>query len=437
MHNIILSPFKLLLTDKSIPPDIIFFSILLITTPIFLITGPAIPDIFLSLIALYFLIKSFWQGQWHYYKNPIFFGFIIFCIYGVLRSLLSDMPLYSLTNEGSIFYFRYIFFAMGVWYLLDKNPYIPKCFIIISVSCLTLVILDGTFQYFTGTNFFGNESIHDGRLTGFFGKEPIIGRYISFLSIFTFALIYQNFKKTKKKMIFLIFFLVICEVAVFLTGERSALSYIILLTILLVIFVPFYRTYVISSLLVSVIIILGIIQINPTAKSRMFDTTIAQLSQTQYPYLPYSGHHEEHYIVALKMFIDKPIFGIGTNTFRFKCEYPEYYHSAYSCTSHPHNYYFQVLAELGIVGFLFIFAFFVYLLFIGIRQLFFLATSNKSKQTPIEILVFPMVLFIYWWPIIPHMSFYNNWNNVLIMLPLGFFMKNYYGNKNNGYFNKI
>ena len=80
MIGFLINPFKFLFTDKSISFDIIFFSTLLFLIPVALITGPAIPDIFLSLIALYFLIKSIWKKKWHYYQNPIFYGFILFCL---------------------------------------------------------------------------------------------------------------------------------------------------------------------------------------------------------------------------------------------------------------------------------------------------------------------------------------------------------------------
>ena len=131
MNFLILSPFKSLVLDRTLKIDVIFFSILFILLPIALITGPALPDIFLSLIALYFLIKSILNKKWHYYQNPIFYGFMIFSIYGFARSIFSDIPIESLSNEGSMFYFRYIFFALGVWYLNDVNPHISKCFLII------------------------------------------------------------------------------------------------------------------------------------------------------------------------------------------------------------------------------------------------------------------------------------------------------------------
>ena len=218
MLNFVISPFKSLLFNRSFSLDVLFFSILLILIPIALISGPALPDIFLSLIALYFLIVSIQKKKWFYYKNPIFIGFILFSFYGFIRSIFSELPFESLTTEGSIFYFRYIFFAMGVWYLLDTNPYLSKCLLNISILCILVVCIDGTYQYFFELNIFGNEKHNFDRLTGLFGDEPIIGRYTAYLSIFTFALIYQNYKKSKKVLSISMIFLMISEVLVFLSG---------------------------------------------------------------------------------------------------------------------------------------------------------------------------------------------------------------------------
>ncbi len=427
MQNLVIQPFKLLVTDRSISFDVIFFSILLILIPFVLITGPALPDIFLSLIALYFLVKSVLQKKWHYYQNPLVIGFLLFSAYGIMRSLFSDMPLQSLTNEGSVFYFRYIFFAMGVWYLSDKNPHLSKCLLIISVICILVVGLDALYQYFMESNFFGIEKYNLSRLTGIFGNEPIIGRYIAFLSLFTFALIYQNIKKSKKMTLLSVAFLVICDVVVFLTGERAPLFQLCLFSALIIVFIPHYRFYRIVGFLLSITIILGILSINPTAKTKVYNT-IQEVSETKIPYLPYNKGYEDHYISALKLFADKPLFGVGTNMYRFQCDKTQY-DLISNCNSHPHHYYLQALAELGVIGFLFLTIFFLYLCFLGLKQLIFLIFYNKTKLMPFNIFLFPMVLFVYWWPLIPHMSLYNNWNNVLIMLPLGFFMRNMYDDK--------
>jgi O-antigen ligase len=360
-------------------------------------------------------------------------------LYGVIRSIFSELPFESLTTGGTVFYFRYIFFAMGVWYLLDVNPHLSKCLLNISFLCIVVLSIDGIYQYFFEFNLIGNKKHSADRLTGFFGDEPIIGRYVAYLSMFTFGLIYQNYKNSKKVHIVLMFLLMVSEILVFLSGERAPLFYLILFTILISIFSASLRLSRAVSLIISSVIVFSFISINPNAKTRIVDLTNSQLKQTQIPYLPYSSHHEEHYISALKMLNDKPIFGIGANLFRLKCNHPKYEYKKIegSCSTHPHNFYIQVLAELGIVGFVFLMSFFLYLFFINLRQFNLLIRSRIDKLIPFEFFLYPIILFVYWWPIIPQMNFYNNWNNVLLMLPLGFLMRYLYGSSKNGNFRKV
>ena len=416
-------------TYKSVPIDITIFSFVLLLIPITLITGPAIPDICLSLIALYFLIKSISRKYWSYYNNTIVYGFLLFSIYVIIRALLSEFPINSLINEGSVFYFRYIFFAMGVWYLLDHNPYLSKNLFIIIFACVSIVIIDGIYQYFVGFNFLGFQKHSPTRLTGLFNEEPIIGRYISFLSLFIFGLILENFKFSRLIFILSISFLLISGIAIFLTGERAPLFYLIIFVFLIFIFLKKYRFYQFLGLVLSILIVSLTLQFNPSAKTRVIDLSMKQISETKFPFFPYSEHHEQHYISALKMFNDNPIFGLGTNTFRNHCLKSKYIYKDKSCNSHPHNFFIQILAELGILGFFFICYFFGYLSYFLIRQLLFQIKLRKDRLIPFKNFSFFLILFVYWWPLIPHMSLYNNWNNTLMMLPLGFLMKYLYTSK--------
>ena len=62
---------------------------------------------------------------------------------------------------------------------------------------------------------------------------------------------------------------------------------------------------------------------------------------------------------AYKMFIDNKFFGKGVKMFRKLCSKKEFEYDEWSCTSHPHNTYFQLLAETGIFGFLLVFTIFI------------------------------------------------------------------------------
>jgi O-antigen ligase len=339
------------------------------------------------------------------------------------------LPSESLRTEGSIFYFRYLFFALAVWYFLDHITNFSRCLLSTTLLCLIIVIIDGLYQYFVGVNIFGNEKWNSFRLTGLFGNEPIIGRYISFLSIFTFLLIYKNFQLNKKMMTLSIIFLVISEVTIFLTGERAPLFYISFFSILLLIFIPSFRIYRIVGTIFTLIIITIILSINPTAKERVIDNTIKEISETKLSVLPYTELHERHYVSALKMFQNKPVFGVGTNLFRHVCHKEEYQYKSNSCTSHPHNFYIQLLAELGIIGFSFLFIFYLFLLNKCLIQLYYIIIDKKDKLISFDNFLIFMTLLVFWWPIIPHMSFFNNWNNILLMLPVGFLLKYLYGKR--------
>lgn len=298
-----------------------------------------------------------------------------------------------------------------------------------SIACLLIVSFDGLFQYLTGFDFFGTQAISLYRISGLFGNEPIMGRYIAFLSIFTFALIYQNLSNSKIAVMLSVAFLVMSEVIVFLSGERVPLFQVTLFTILILIFIPHYRIYRLVGIFASFIIVLVILQINPNAKERMIDQTLDEMSKTNYPFLPYNLGYQEHYISAIKMFNDSPVFGVGTNTYRFQSQKSKFNSNKLDINSHPHQFYLQALAELGIIGFLFLLSFFLFLTYLLIRQFFYFIKSKNSQLIPFDQFLFSLILFTYWWPLIPHMSLYNNWNNVLLMLPLGFFMKGFYDKK--------
>ena len=70
------------------------------------------------------------------------------------------------------------------------------------------------------------------------------------------------------------------------------------------------------------------------------------------------------------MFEDSKLFGKGPNMFRKLCDDPKYNSGPKSCSTHPHNYYIQLLGETGIIGFLLLFSVYLIIIFELIRQFF-------------------------------------------------------------------
>ena len=94
-------------------------TILFSLIPLFLITGPFLSDLSISLISLLFLIYCLKNKNFSYFKNKYFLFFLIFCGYLILNSLVNNFNLDSL--KISFFYFRYGIFVIAIFALLKTD----------------------------------------------------------------------------------------------------------------------------------------------------------------------------------------------------------------------------------------------------------------------------------------------------------------------------
>ena len=122
-------------------------SIFFILLPIALITGPFLPDFFLTMIAIYFLVITFKKKTYQYYKNYFVYFFSLFYLLILISGILSPDPFQSLiAMNGPIFYLRYLFFVLGCWYLIDQNSKLISYFLGIMFVVILFVIIDGFVQ---------------------------------------------------------------------------------------------------------------------------------------------------------------------------------------------------------------------------------------------------------------------------------------------------
>ena len=82
-----------------------YISAFIYLIPASLIIGAAVSEFFVSFTALLFLIYTIVYKDWFYYKKKIFIFLIIFFIYIVFVSLISEFPVNSLSS--TLFYFRF------------------------------------------------------------------------------------------------------------------------------------------------------------------------------------------------------------------------------------------------------------------------------------------------------------------------------------------
>jgi len=406
-------------------------SYLIILIPFLLISGSFLPDLAVSICALIFIVNTIKNSLNSYYDNKFVKYFFIFWFILIVSSLLSDHLFYSFFK--SFVYVRFLLFSLCLWFLLDENKNLLKYIFYSFLFCFLILIFDGYFQFFVERNILGWPLI-DSRVSSLFKDELILGSYFSRVFPIFFAIyIWLSsqkiiLKKYDNFFIFLIIFLFICiDILIFLSGERVALFYLNLFSIFVIFFIPSYKKIRIFTILISILIIFSISIFKSSFSDRVFGKTLYQLSNNYESTLNedllkkdkiyvFSKEHEDHYKSAVLMFLDNKIFGIGPYGFKKNCHLDKYKTSTESCSTHPHNTYIQILAELGILGMFFVLFVFISFMFYLLKNLFY-----KKIFTDFQVGLLSCFL-ITLWPFIPTGSFFNNWLSVIYYYPLGIFI---------------
>lgn len=389
----------------------------------FLIWGPFFPDLILSLSSLLFLIYLFKKKNFNYFNKKPIIIFFVFCIYCILISLFSaNNTLFSL--QSSLFYFRIGIFACLIWFLIERDKKILSYFYYVLIICFSALIVDGYIQFFFGTNIIGLPK-SGSRISSFFGDELIMGSYLSRLSPFLFALFFLK-KKTKLELNFISIYFFLLTGLIFISGERAPFFLYSLSLIFIIIFIEKLKKFKIIILALYLFLI-AVISLNfHEVRNRMIQNTVNSFSKSILP----SGH-ESLIKTSYKMFVDKPIFGHGPKMFRVLCKEEKYIYRIDSCENHPHNFYVQLLAETGIIGFSFLFSAFAYVLYCAYRQLKSIVLRQKRYLTDYQVCLLAGILITVW-PLTTNGNFFHNWLMIVYSLPVGFYLHSIYGkNKEN------
>ncbi len=397
---------------NSIPSWIIIFM------PALLISGPFLSDLGLSLVAILFIVNSMKNKLIKYYDNYYFKFFLIFCLILVISSLLSNNTIISLKN--SLFYFRFGIFSLCFWYLLERNKFLLKYLFISTLLCFSSLIIDGYFQYFFGKNLFGYTLYNNYRVSSFFGSELILGSYLArfFPILFGLFIFLDKEKKNKLLLCFVTIVFILSEGLIFISGERLALFFMNLSAVYIILMLKEYRTYRLWTYILSLSLIILLLNFVPNSKKRIIDQTIYDFTRnTEDKVYIFSKPHNDMYITAYKIFLENKFFGVGPRQYRNSCN--KYSVSEYSCETHPHNTYLELLSEAGIFAFLIVAILLILLTYISIKHLIFKFIHGKEGVVnDLEVCLLSAIL-ISLWPFSPSGSFFNNWMSIVYYFPVG------------------
>ena len=176
------------------------FSYLILLVPLFLITGPAIPDIVITFGVIFGIFYIINEKYWWLFKINIIKISLIFWI-GILFISLFAYNRFDSFVDSSIF-IRFLLIPIFIYFIFFRENKIFEITLIVIFFLVMFVCLDSAYQFlnYTSENGFGEDllgfkSNWYGRLTGPFGDELIPGSYVSKFGLLGFALLISK-KKT-------------------------------------------------------------------------------------------------------------------------------------------------------------------------------------------------------------------------------------------------
>ncbi|MBD1109354.1 O-antigen ligase family protein [Pelagibacterales bacterium SAG-MED50] len=419
--------------------NVVIINLIVVSIIPFLIWGPFFPDLIVSTSTLFFLYYAFKNKNFYYFFNKPLIIFFIFCIYCILLSIfVAKDTMFSF--KSSLFYFRIGVFSCFIWYLIDKDKKILTYFYYALILCFSALVIDGYFQFFTGENLSGIK-LTGSRVSSFFGDELIMGSYLSRLFPLLFALFLIK-QKHKFEIYFIGILFILVDTLIYMSTERTAFFFLNISTIFIVILIKEYQKFRLLTFIIAIFFISVLSISSPNLSDRMFkdpaknmgliknsDKTTSDKTTSDKPTI-FTPAHDSLIRTAYNMFKDQPLFGHGPRMFRIICKEKKYSTGIGPCMTHPHNFYVQLLAETGAVGFLFIFSILGYVSYAALRQLKSIIFKQKRHLTDYQVCLLAGILITIW-PFSPNGNFFHNWLMITYSLPIGFYLQSIYSKTKN------
>ncbi len=309
----------------------------------------------------------------------------IFILFTYLSVLWSKSPvLFNGDLHTNIGRFKYYFLICPAVYLsnLSKND-INKIFIVIALAPALSIILYYTNHFGISNIFFQNKNsiLSHYLIQNFFILFSILFLYIKVLSII-------KLKKYNKLFIYIPLFLVACISLVIDKRTDSRLMDLIFILILAI--TPLY--YLSKKLYIPLLIIIAATSSLLILNTNSFERGINSFSRaiTKNVYKSSWGHRTGYILTGIEIFRKSPFIGNGINDIsrligKVVKEKPEYFKGEYQ--RHFHNGHINILAAVGIFGYLLLIYFLILLFRLDIKD----KNIYVFKNMTIIILFFAMM----------------------------------------------
>jgi hypothetical protein len=283
------------------------------------------------------------------------------------------------------------------------------------------------------------------RISSIFGSELILGSFLlKILPLFVYFLIYTNIEINKNFFKLAIFFGIYFTV-IYLAAGRTSFFLMILFILLMITFVKELRKVLNISifLLVLFVFITQVFEIGKSNPSnRIFLKTFNEMTSHIFynkkkeqsltnskvkknevikNLKVFSSDHQGHYILAYELFKKNIFFGIGPKGFRYYCRSVNYNPPKGICSTHPHNFLVQIISETGLLGLLFYFFGFMFI----VINIFKSYSKNVDVYKKNCFLVISIALVVNFFPFVPNGNFFNNWISITSFYYIGIYLYSY------------
>ncbi len=392
--------------------------------PLMLILGSFVSELLNFFIILTFILYVSKNDIIKIINNKIFIYCLIIWLFFIINLLFFSNYFY-VSLPRAIFFARFILLFISVVYLLNKIKNKLSYVVFFWLVFFTFIYIDLIIQYFYNKNLFNQTSPWPGRLSGIMGlKLNISALILGFIPLIV-GFFYQ------KKNFFLSFSIIFLTcVILILINERGNTLRFFIFTFLFFLFIKNYslkfKLFFFVSILFFFFAIIFFSKGDHSLKQRYFIEPKATFNNKSILDGAKATTYGAHYFTAIKIFKNYPLLGSGLKTYRVEC-FKEIYDdksllfNKQRCSTHPHQIYFEILSELGIVGFL---------VFFGI---FFLIISKKFinffKANDYQLLTVTLYVSIVFLPLIPSGSFFTSFGATIFWLNFSFMIKNNFNEK--------
>tara|TARA_B100001093_G_scaffold515951_1_gene593559 strand:+ start:389 stop:1597 length:1209 start_codon:yes stop_codon:yes gene_type:complete len=379
-----------------------YFLFLFSIIPLTIVLGPTVSLVNIILIDISFLILIIYNRNFDFIKDKSIFYLLLLYLYLIFNSFISiDFYEGFYRNFGFI---RIIILFAAFNFFFVQSDFYRKVFKFWSLI-IFVVIIDVLIESFFGRNIFGFSG-YQGRIVSFFKDEPIVGGFL-----FGFYLLIIGFlmSEYKENQLMIFFLMILFMLVIFITGERSNSIKSLLALCLFLLFINSIniKKKILILLAISTLMLVSIF--NPFAKKEFLKHRYGIVKLTNIDNVYFKA-----YSYGFEIFKNYKLFGVGNKNYRLeacKLENIKKYNNL--CNTHPHQIYFELLSEHGIIGSLII-------IFIMFKLVFSKITStlNSSKYLKLGSLIYIMLVFL---PLLPGGAFFSNYLLTIFAINLSIF----------------